>query len=119
MKAIILHQFGNSRDTHHVNIEAVVTLLFNIHPYIMHHWKPTSDLTLLSPLGLNEDFQLPYYDLVPTDPSVEDMRRVVCEQKLRPSIPNQWQSCEVSGVDLIEALCFLAVTLMLYRRPSA
>lgn len=45
--------------------------------------------------GLHEDFQLPYYDLVPSDPSVEDMRKVVCDQKLRPNIPNQWQSCEV------------------------
>lgn len=44
---------------------------------------------------LNEDFQLPYYDLVPSDPSIEDMRKVVCDQKLRPNIPNQWQSCEV------------------------
>ncbi|KAI1237415.1 hypothetical protein IHE44_0014683 [Lamprotornis superbus] len=26
------------------------------------------------------------------------MRRVVCEQKLRPSIPNQWQSCEALRV---------------------
>lgn len=24
------------------------------------------------------------------------MRKVVCEQKLRPNIPNRWQSCEVS-----------------------
>jgi len=38
---------------------------------------------------------LPYYDLVPSDPSVEEMRKVVCEQKLRPNIPNRWQSCEV------------------------
>lgn len=45
--------------------------------------------------GLHEDFQLPYYDLVPSDPSIEDMRKVVCDQKLRPNIPNQWQSCEV------------------------
>lgn len=45
--------------------------------------------------GLQEDFQLPYYDLVPSDPTIEDMRKVVCEQKLRPNIPNQWQSCEV------------------------
>ncbi|XP_076858686.1 activin receptor type-1C isoform X2 [Brachyhypopomus gauderio] len=44
--------------------------------------------------GIYEDFQLPYYDLVPCDPSVEDMRRVVCDQKLRPNVPNQWQSCE-------------------------
>ncbi|XP_061696987.1 TGF-beta receptor type-1 isoform X1 [Syngnathoides biaculeatus] len=47
--------------------------------------------------GLHEDFQLPYYDLVPSDPSVEDMRKVVCEQKLRPNIPNQWQSCELGS----------------------
>lgn len=45
--------------------------------------------------GLHEDYQLPYYDLVPSDPSIEDMKKVVCEQKLRPNIPNQWQSCEV------------------------
>lgn len=48
--------------------------------------------------GIIEEYQLPYYDLVPSDPSIEDMRRVVCEQKLRPSIPNQWQSCEVKAV---------------------
>uniref|UniRef100_H3DGE3 Activin receptor type-1C n=1 Tax=Tetraodon nigroviridis TaxID=99883 RepID=H3DGE3_TETNG len=48
--------------------------------------------------GLHEDFQLPYYDLVPSDPTIEDMRKVVCEQKLRPSVPNQWQSCEALRV---------------------
>ncbi|XP_065129158.1 activin receptor type-1C isoform X2 [Paramisgurnus dabryanus] len=48
--------------------------------------------------GIYEDFQLPYYDQVPSDPSVEDMRKVVCEQKLRPNIPNQWQSCEALRV---------------------
>lgn len=47
-------------------------------------------------IGIHEDYQLPYYDLVPSDPSVEEMRKVVCEQKLRPNIPNRWQSCEVS-----------------------
>ncbi|XP_061925962.1 activin receptor type-1C [Entelurus aequoreus] len=48
--------------------------------------------------GLQEDFQLPYYDLVPSDPSIEDMKKVVCEQKLRPNIPNQWQCCEALRV---------------------
>ncbi|XP_075567744.1 activin receptor type-1C isoform X1 [Pelecanus crispus] len=48
--------------------------------------------------GITEEYQLPYYDVVPSDPSIEDMRRVVCEQKLRPSIPNQWQSCEALRV---------------------
>ncbi|XP_029112782.1 activin receptor type-1C isoform X1 [Scleropages formosus] len=48
--------------------------------------------------GIYEDYQLPYYDMVPSDPSIEDMRRIVCEQKLRPNIPNQWQSCEALRV---------------------
>ncbi|KAK7939496.1 hypothetical protein WMY93_002822 [Mugilogobius chulae] len=37
--------------------------------------------------GFHEEFQLPYYDMVPSDPSIEDMRKVVCEQKFRPNVP--------------------------------
>uniref|UniRef100_A0A671MNG5 TGF-beta receptor type-1 n=1 Tax=Sinocyclocheilus anshuiensis TaxID=1608454 RepID=A0A671MNG5_9TELE len=48
--------------------------------------------------GIHEDYQLPYYDLVPSDPSIEDMKRVVCDQKLRANIPNRWQSCEALRV---------------------
>ncbi|KAJ8012080.1 hypothetical protein DPEC_G00064970 [Dallia pectoralis] len=48
--------------------------------------------------GIHEDYQLPYYDLVQSDPSVEEMRRIVCDQKLRANIPNRWQSCEVLRV---------------------
>ncbi|XP_008051133.1 activin receptor type-1C isoform X3 [Carlito syrichta] len=48
--------------------------------------------------GIVEEYQLPYYDMVPSDPSIEEMRKVVCEQKFRPSIPNQWQSCEALRV---------------------
>ncbi|XP_073405962.1 TGF-beta receptor type-1-like isoform X2 [Dendrobates tinctorius] len=48
--------------------------------------------------GIHEDYQLPYYDAVPSDPSVEEMRKVVCEQKRRPNIPNRWQSCEALRV---------------------
>ncbi|XP_013865911.1 TGF-beta receptor type-1b [Austrofundulus limnaeus] len=48
--------------------------------------------------GIHEDYQLPYFDLVQSDPSVEEMRKVVCEQKLRPNIPNRWQSCEALRV---------------------
>ena len=55
----------------------------------------TEYLNLIVPSGIHEDYQLPYYDLVQSDPSVEEMRKVVCEQKLRPNIPNRWQSCEV------------------------
>ncbi|XP_048390443.1 TGF-beta receptor type-1-like [Stegostoma tigrinum] len=42
--------------------------------------------------GFHDEYHLPYYNLVPSNPSIEDMRKVVCEQKLRPIIPNQWQN---------------------------
>ncbi|KAK7895217.1 hypothetical protein WMY93_020542 [Mugilogobius chulae] len=44
--------------------------------------------------GIVEEYQLPYYDLVPTDPSYEDMREVVCIKKQRPSSANRWTSDE-------------------------
>lgn len=46
-------------------------------------------------LGIHEEYQLPYYDMVPSDPSIDDMRKIVCFDKQRPPIPNRWQSCEV------------------------
>ncbi|KAF8774894.1 Activin receptor type-1B like protein [Argiope bruennichi] len=44
--------------------------------------------------GIYEEYQLPYYDMVPSDPSVEEMRKVICDAKLRPPCPNRWQSQE-------------------------
>ncbi|XP_008422472.1 bone morphogenetic protein receptor, type IBb [Poecilia reticulata] len=44
--------------------------------------------------GVVEEHQLPYHDLVPTDPSYEDMREVVCIKKQRPSMANHWSSDE-------------------------
>ncbi|XP_026102854.1 bone morphogenetic protein receptor type-1B-like [Carassius auratus] len=44
--------------------------------------------------GIVEEYQLPYHDLVPTDPSYEDMREVVCIKRQRPSFPNRWSSDE-------------------------
>lgn len=48
--------------------------------------------------GIYEDYQLPYYDMVPSDPTIEEMRKVVCTERQRPSIPNRWQSCEALRV---------------------
>lgn len=45
--------------------------------------------------GILEEYQLPYHELVPTDPSYEDMKEVVCTKRLRPSFPNRWTSDEV------------------------
>lgn len=62
---------------------------------------------------------MPYYDLVPSDPSVEEMRKVVCEQKLRPNIPNRWQSCEVLTNLAKAALQTLKIVLVVEGRRVA
>ncbi|XP_019766937.1 TGF-beta receptor type-1 isoform X2 [Dendroctonus ponderosae] len=43
--------------------------------------------------GIFDDYQLPFYDAVPPDPTIEEMRRVVCFDRQRPNIQNRWQSC--------------------------
>lgn len=48
--------------------------------------------------GIVEEYQLPYYDMVPNDPSYEDMREVVCVKRLRPVVSNRWNSDEVSAL---------------------
>lgn len=48
--------------------------------------------------GIYEDYQLPYYELVPADPTIEEMRKVVCTDGQRPALPNRWQSCEALRV---------------------
>lgn len=44
--------------------------------------------------GIVEEYQLPYYNMVPGDPSYEDMREVVCVKRLRPIVSNRWNSDE-------------------------
>lgn len=48
--------------------------------------------------GIHDEYQLPFYDLVPSDPTIEEMRKVVCADRQRPSIPNRWQSIEALQV---------------------
>ncbi|XP_076272729.1 TGF-beta receptor type-1-like isoform X3 [Rhynchophorus ferrugineus] len=48
--------------------------------------------------GIYDEYQLPFFDAVPSDPTIEDMRRVVCFDRQRPNIPNRWQSCEALHV---------------------
>ncbi|RWS28308.1 Activin receptor type-1-like protein [Leptotrombidium deliense] len=40
----------------------------------------------------SEEYKIPYYDVVPSDPSFEDMRKVICTDQQRPQIPNHWCS---------------------------
>ncbi|XP_034653805.1 TGF-beta receptor type-1 isoform X3 [Drosophila subobscura] len=42
-----------------------------------------------------DEYQLPYYDAVQPDPSIEEMKKVVCIEKSRPNIPNRWHASDV------------------------
>ena len=42
-----------------------------------------------------EEYQMPYYQDVNSDPSIEDMKLVVCDRRIRPVIPQTWQQFEV------------------------
>ncbi|KAJ8933751.1 hypothetical protein NQ318_000479, partial [Aromia moschata] len=39
---------------------------------------------------LADEYAVPYYDCVPSDPSFEDMQQVVCVKKIRPQVPLRW-----------------------------
>ncbi|KAL7061405.1 hypothetical protein AAHC03_01693 [Spirometra sp. Aus1] len=45
-----------------------------------------------------EDYQLPYQDMVAPDPSIEEMKSVVCEQGLRPFLPPAWSQHPILSV---------------------
>ncbi len=36
------------------------------------------------------EFQLPYSEFVGPDPSLDEMRKIVCIEKFRPEIPSEW-----------------------------
>lgn len=46
--------------------------------------------------GISEEYKPPFWDVVPSDPSFEDMRKVVCTDQQRPVIPNRWSTDPVS-----------------------
>lgn len=46
--------------------------------------------------GIAEEYKPPFHDQVPSDPSFEDMRKVVCIDQQRPALPNRWASDMVS-----------------------
>ena len=44
-----------------------------------------------------EEYQVPYYNMVPHDPTFEEMKKVVGVDGQRPVIPQRWANCEVSA----------------------
>ncbi len=43
---------------------------------------------------LAEEFREPYFDVVPMEHTLEDMKVVVCDKKVRPTCPNRWHESE-------------------------
>ncbi|XP_049885080.1 TGF-beta receptor type-1-like isoform X2 [Pectinophora gossypiella] len=63
--------------------------------------------------AMPDEYQPPYYDCVPPDPALEDMRRVVCLEKRRPNVPNRWHSDPVlSAISKVMKECW-------YHNPAA
>lgn len=57
--------------------------------------------------GIAEEYLPPFGDLVPSDPSFEDMKKVVCSDGQRPTIPNRWLCDEtLSGMAKLMKECW-------------
>lgn len=42
--------------------------------------------------GMVDDYKPPFWDVVPSDPSFDDMKKVVVIDQQRPAIPNRWSA---------------------------
>ncbi|XP_075758148.1 activin receptor type-1-like [Pelodiscus sinensis] len=62
--------------------------------------------------GLVEDYRPPFFDMVPSDPSFEDMKKVVCTDQQTPRIPNYLYS------DLILTALAKIMKECWYHNPS-
>ena len=58
----------------------------------------------------SEEYQMPYFQDVTSDPSIEDMKAVVCDRRIRPLIPDTWEHFEVGLAGLIYNKSFLTFT---------
>lgn len=57
--------------------------------------------------GIAEEYKPPFHDQVPSDPSFEDMRKVVCIDQQRPALPNRWASdVTLSGIGKVIRECW-------------
>nr|XP_020473363.1 activin receptor type-1-like [Monopterus albus] len=63
--------------------------------------------------GIVEEYRPPFFDLVPSDPSFEEMKKVVCVDQQRPSLHNRLHSHPIlSAIIKIMKECW-------YQSPSA
>lgn len=64
-------------------------------------------------LGMVDDYKPPFWDVVPSDPSFDDMKKVVVIDQQRPVIPNRWSSDSVR----VASLFILRPPVLIYQYP--
>ncbi|XP_035914613.1 TGF-beta receptor type-1 isoform X3 [Anopheles stephensi] len=63
--------------------------------------------------GIYDEYQLPFYDVVQPDPTIEEMRKVVCVDQQRPCIPSRWVACDtLHAISKVMKECW-------YQHPAA
>ncbi|XP_064354570.1 serine/threonine-protein kinase receptor R3 isoform X2 [Dromaius novaehollandiae] len=63
--------------------------------------------------GIVEEYRPPFFDVVPSDPSFEDMRKVVCVDQQTPAVPNRlFSNAVLSALAKVMKECW-------YQSPSA
>ncbi|XP_060523005.1 bone morphogenetic protein receptor type-1B isoform X2 [Cylas formicarius] len=55
-------------------------------------WEMSRRCVTGDKLKIADDYAVPYYDCVPSDPSCDDMSLAVCVKKLRPQVPLRWET---------------------------
>jgi len=75
-------------------------------------WEITRRTLTGDKIAQCDDYQLPYYQFVPSDPSFDDMYQVVCTAGTRPDVPARWHSTELlRGLTKLMSECW-------HRDPS-
>ena len=60
--------------------------------------------------GLCEEYQVPYFDMLPGDPSFDEVKKVVVTEQKRPLVPNRWYRDEVCSK---YSMCYLLSALVI------
>lgn len=65
------------------------------------HGKFNVAFVCVVPVGDVGEYQVPYQNCVPNDPSIEDMKKVVVTQEIRPGIDERWNKHEVIIITIL------------------
>lgn len=61
------------------------------------YWEMTRRCVTGDKITTADDYALPYFDCVTSDPSFDDMKLVVCVKKIRPQIPLRWDTDDTTS----------------------